>query len=90
MARRLIAELFVGKESGRELARKASENMEEKKEEEEKEEEEEGTEWSAGPLFFYFGLSTSPEKIASLKRIRLGFHNGSVRSRTHSYDSRIP
>lgn len=32
----------------------------------------------AEPLFFYFGLSTSPEKIASLKRIRLGFHNGRV------------
>lgn len=33
---------------------------------------------SAESLFFYFGLSTSPEKIASLKRIRLGFHNGRV------------
>jgi len=81
MARRLIAELFVGKESGREVARKTSENMVEGT----------GVEWSAGPLFFYFGLSTSPEKIASLKRIRLGFHNGSVRSVPyHSYDSRIP
>lgn len=35
---------------------------------------------NAGPPFFYFGLSTSPEKIASLKRIRLGFHNGRVQS----------
>lgn len=37
-----------------------------------------GRNGGAEPLFFYFGLSTSPEKIASLKRIRLGFHNGRV------------
>lgn len=45
MARRLIAELYVGKESGRELARKANENMEEG---------EGGKEWSAGPPFLLF------------------------------------